>query len=469
MRAASHIRLVATQALGLMLALQTGASGQELIVSSPSSSATVQSTQIVFRGAGDPGRIGYFDTGLPLWILQPLESLEFFPSTPGGATRVLANVEGELRLESESRRQRYIVDADNDDAAQAIFSWHEHSIADADRLMQLNGSNGGDLFIGGTLTQNQSWDLAEAFWKSEPIEAGEIVVVDPQRGDAVRRARRGYEHTLLGVVSKRPAIVLGGGAFSLEALREAWGKDVAAAFELQSPELAAQVLAESAGLREEAERLASSASYAAYLTTIEVEHSIQELRLPDRSGLSAPPDLGPQELESAYRQALQSYETDLFDAVVQRFFVERFASVALAGRVEVKADASFGAIRPGDPLTSSPVAGLAMKATKAGPILGMALEGLDSGSGRVLVLVGRGWYAGEGESLVGGSGVGRKARSGAPGEAPDEAIAARLAAKDGEIEELRFRLAALEARLGVRAARRSDETAESRSRPTSGE
>lgn len=66
-------------------------------------------------------------------------------------------------------------------------------------------------------------------------------------------------------------------------------------------------------------------------------------------------------------------------------------NVALTGRVYVKADAAFGAIEPGDLLTTSDTAGHAMKVrdqTKAqGAILGKAMTALGDGKGMVLVLV----------------------------------------------------------------------------------
>jgi hypothetical protein len=65
--------------------------------------------------------------------------------------------------------------------------------------------------------------------------------------------------------------------------------------------------------------------------------------------------------------------------------------VAIAGRVYVKATAANGAIKPGDLLTSSDLAGYAMKATDRdlafGAIIGKALTGLDTNTGLVLVLV----------------------------------------------------------------------------------
>ena len=65
--------------------------------------------------------------------------------------------------------------------------------------------------------------------------------------------------------------------------------------------------------------------------------------------------------------------------------------VALSGRVYVQADASFGAIKPGDLLTTSDTPGYAMRvadhARAQGAILGKAMSGLSQGKGMVLVLV----------------------------------------------------------------------------------
>jgi hypothetical protein len=66
-------------------------------------------------------------------------------------------------------------------------------------------------------------------------------------------------------------------------------------------------------------------------------------------------------------------------------------NVALSGRVYVKADAAFGAIRPGDLLTTCDTPGHAMRvsnhARAQGAILGKAMTALPSGQGEVLVLV----------------------------------------------------------------------------------
>jgi hypothetical protein len=68
--------------------------------------------------------------------------------------------------------------------------------------------------------------------------------------------------------------------------------------------------------------------------------------------------------------------------------------VAQSGRVRIKADAAFGAIRIGDLLVTSPTAGHAMRSRtnklgihRPGTILGKALEALPNGKGEILVLL----------------------------------------------------------------------------------
>lgn len=70
-------------------------------------------------------------------------------------------------------------------------------------------------------------------------------------------------------------------------------------------------------------------------------------------------------------------------------------AVALSGRVPVKVSAQNGAIKKGDALTSSSVPGVAMKATKAGTIIGLAMEDYEGqGQGQVMVFVKSGYYNG---------------------------------------------------------------------------
>ena len=65
--------------------------------------------------------------------------------------------------------------------------------------------------------------------------------------------------------------------------------------------------------------------------------------------------------------------------------------VTLGAYKGVKVDASFGAIKAGDLLTTSPNPGYAMKATDkaqtSGAVIGKALGNLDSGTGMVPVIV----------------------------------------------------------------------------------
>jgi hypothetical protein len=72
-------------------------------------------------------------------------------------------------------------------------------------------------------------------------------------------------------------------------------------------------------------------------------------------------------------------------------------AIAVAGRVPCRVDAGYGAIYPGDVLTTSPTPGHAMKAVKVnagsvtiyepGTVLGKAMGTLESGTGVIEVLV----------------------------------------------------------------------------------
>ena len=73
------------------------------------------------------------------------------------------------------------------------------------------------------------------------------------------------------------------------------------------------------------------------------------------------------------------------------------ATVAQSGRVRVKVDATYGAIRIGDLLATSPTSGYAMRSRpiqvggkaihRPGTLLGKALEPLPAGQGEILVLL----------------------------------------------------------------------------------
>jgi hypothetical protein len=65
--------------------------------------------------------------------------------------------------------------------------------------------------------------------------------------------------------------------------------------------------------------------------------------------------------------------------------------VAQSGRVRIKVDATYGAVKPGDLLVTSPTKGHAMRApakkARPGTVIGKALEPLASGQGEILALI----------------------------------------------------------------------------------
>ena len=77
--------------------------------------------------------------------------------------------------------------------------------------------------------------------------------------------------------------------------------------------------------------------------------------------------------------------------------------IALAGRVPTNVNLEGGAIAVGDPLTTSSQAGFAMKAKKAGPIVGYALEPFNDSSGQITVFVNAGYWGGESTSSTPGA------------------------------------------------------------------
>lgn len=87
---------------------------------------------------------------------------------------------------------------------------------------------------------------------------------------------------------------------------------------------------------------------------------------------------------------------------------EKLASqrpIALAGRVPVKVSAENGPIALGDHLTSSSTTGVAMRATAAGPTIGIALQPYSgSGVGAIEVFVSRGYFVPGTDSYLSTSG-----------------------------------------------------------------
>lgn len=56
----------------------------------------------------------------------------------------------------------------------------------------------------------QGADLAENYYSTEPLEAGEIVALDATREAGVKKSVSSYQKNVLGVVATKPAIVMGG-------------------------------------------------------------------------------------------------------------------------------------------------------------------------------------------------------------------------------------------------------------------
>jgi hypothetical protein len=96
-----------------------------------------------------------------------------------------------------------------------------------------------------------------------------------------------------------------------------------------------------------------------------------------RARLEEARDLADSETEAAIWQQLESR------------FEQTHAAIALSGTVPCKVDAGYGAILPGDLLTSSPTKGHAMRADEfiPGTVIGKALEPLENGTGLIRVLV----------------------------------------------------------------------------------
>lgn len=75
--------------------------------------------------------------------------------------------------------------------------------------------------------------------------------------------------------------------------------------------------------------------------------------------------------------------------------------VALSGRVPVKVTAENGMIEPGDLLTPSSIPGVAMRASKAGSIIGQALTGFSGeGVGQIMVFIKTGYANGSGPRQI---------------------------------------------------------------------
>jgi hypothetical protein len=80
----------------------------------------------------------------------------------------------------------------------------------ADGLSVFRVSTNGDVYTqaGGTINTSGA-DLAERYTSQEPLEFGDVVVIDPLNDHAVKKSKYQYEPTMVGVVSTDPGFISG--------------------------------------------------------------------------------------------------------------------------------------------------------------------------------------------------------------------------------------------------------------------
>ena len=295
----------------------------------------------------------------------------FYLRHAGGDVSIRATKQGnaqELVLATSGEEIQFISDSDNDTAQASAFTWFCDGDSTAARLMDLSSVTG-NLRIHGTLTQNHAFDLAEAYWKGEAeIGAGDVVCFDPGEPNAVVLARKAGDRTVVGVVSTDPGLVMGGSAFSEENLEELWGEEIAARFAAQRTALGKELAAGDSNLQGRMAKVAQ-------LKTARDRKGIRK----EQAG----------RLEKEYEHEKEQLADAIEGAVLEAFCRKHLAQVALAGRVPVKVDASYGAIQAGDLLVASATPGRAMRADQpaTGTVIGKAMEALEAGQGTIMMMV----------------------------------------------------------------------------------
>ena len=244
-------------------------------------------------------------------------------------------------------------------AGSGVINFHNGALAQ--QTAQLQGD--GDLLIGGALFQNQ-FDLAEAYLAGEPLEPGDVVRLHPDRVGAVMKTGGDGDETVIGVVSGRPGVVLGGTPLSLDRLRRMWGPEITRRFLEQRERLVADALALQPEIRERLDRL-------------ERETAGSPGPRPGDSESDAP---------SQRRELLAGIEA----TALESFYWRHFVPIALAGRLPVKVDGRFGDIAAGDRLAPGPIPGVARRSDGSGPTIGIALESFSGERGFVEVFITRG-------------------------------------------------------------------------------
>jgi hypothetical protein len=327
---------------------------------------------------GDVGLLRLFDQDDEMeWLrleggLGELSGV-FFPATGSLTDRdIQVADDAELSLRTNGDVMQFVADENgNQDLDQ--FQWHFEGRDLLSLTMFLLGSSG-DLFVNGTY-MTFGPEIAVRFLRQGPLEAGDLVRLDGGWYDRVRQADGAEDEVVVGVVSQRPGLVLGGSILSPQALEKAWGAEVVERFRQELPALREEALAEHPSLRKIDEQMASLDAYL--------------------GGRAIKPE-SEERVRAGYEEARRRHDDQLTLRALQAFSDRSFVSVAVGGRATVKVDASYGQITAGDYLAASPTAGVAMKARTPGSVLGTALESWTAGAGTIEVLLQRGWYGGQG-------------------------------------------------------------------------
>lgn len=319
----------------------------------------------------DPGDL-YIENDLEVGdVLQFSDSYFDIPvgniSGFGGSLQIRTQSDSDIFLSSTGTAVEFIVDSDNDQGTSPIgFQWFSNG---ANRTMKLSDDTGnlsidGAYFAGGA-------DLAENYRMGEPLQAGDLVRISPNGAKEILLTQGAEDISVLGVVSAKPGIVLGGGdTFNEAELRKAWGDPLANQYMANREQLRAEVLAKSSELQARKTQLNSLPSVSSS-TNEGKKNQIQQQR----------------------GEMAAQFESELDGAAMIAFFEHNMAPIALSGRTPVKVDTQFGEIKIGDELGPSPIPGVAMKLTSAGPTIGTAMENFSGGRGMVMVFVHRGWYS----------------------------------------------------------------------------
>jgi len=256
-----------------------------------------------------------------------------------GGTEVLLHADS---VTTEANGEPWVmIDANSDSTEEAAAWYHDGAYDGTGLLATLNED--GDFQIKGMFISGPVKSIAQSFPIAEQIEPGWLVSLDPDRPGEIRPTSSAGDPLVLGVVSDQPGLLFGGPAASEAELAESWGEPMAQEYRTARSRLRQHVRA---------------------TDTKALAMTPEQIQLADAAG-------------------------DIEDLVLKAFHDERFAAVAVVGRASVMADASQGAVLPGDALSPGPRPGHAIPAREGWPVVGIALEGLTEGQGLIRMYVSR--------------------------------------------------------------------------------